>query len=795
MNNKQYDNIPDELKQLPNWVCWNDRKQPINARTGGKAMPNNSSTWTDFNTAVQAVDTYNLIGVGIVISPPYVAIDLDTVRNPETGEICTDGQFILDTVGSYTEISQSGTGFHIICRADFTPQRNKKTLPCDTIIERYNHKGELKKNEIEMYSRLHYFALTGNIYENRTEITEQTENVKTIHDKYMTDVNKPTVSKAVQPLSMSDGDILNIAMRDDVFRTLWNGGISSYPSPSEADLALCNKLAFYCGKDIDMMDRLFRDSALYRSDKWEREDYRTATLNEAIAGTATVYDPNYKRNHVTIQTITDNTAAIDGDENEWESPVPFDTMPTYGFPVESLPFPVAAFVEALSESTQTPIEMSAVLSLGVLATALQRRYTIEITPDWHEPLCLYSVVVAVPGERKSAVISALTSPVHTYEKQRRDYEAAEIELNRTEKEILYKMLEAAKNVAVKAKKPEERSKAKDEIIDLTEEIANFEDKHITRYLADDTTPEKLIDLMDGQDGCITVSSAEGGLFDALGGRYEKTLNLDVYLKGHAGDTITVDRIGRKSNSIMNPRLTMILTIQPEVLSGVMTNMTFKGRGLCGRFLYAICDSKVGSRNVNPEPISEAVKRNYNEFITRILSDEDTGIIRLSPEANKVRIDYAEYIEQRLGDDLEHMRDWAGKLVGAMLRIAALIHASEVTRKPSAIPVGAETIKAAIKISECLCNHAMNAYKMMGADETLEDAKYLLKRLRNTGKSEITKQELLKLTNGKFPKVEIVEPVIDKLIEMNYIKRSQIQSGKRGRPSEIIVLNPAISPPS
>ena len=490
--------------------------------------------------------------------------------------------------------------------------------------------------------------------------------------------------------------------------------------------------------------------------------------------------------------LRDNGFVVGVDaDNEWETPVPFDTVTSYGFPVDCLPFPVAAFVESLSESTQTPIEMAAVLSLGVLSTAFQKRYTIEITPDWHEPLCLYSVVVAVPGERKSAVISALLSPVHTYEKQCREDEAAEIELNKTEKEILIKTLEAAKNTAVKAKNSTDRGKAKSEIVELTEELADFEDKHITRYLADDTTPEKLIDLMDGQGGCITVSSAEGGLFDALGGRYEKTLNLDVYLKGHAGDVITVDRIGRKSNSIMNPRLTMILTIQPEVLSGMMGNMTFKGRGLCGRFLYAICGSKVGRRNVNPEPISEAVKRNYTEFVTRVLSDKDTGIIRLSPEADKVRIEYAEYVEQRLGDDLEHMRDWAGKLVGAMLRITALIHASEVTGKSCETPVGEETIKSAIKIAECLCSHAMNAYKMMGADETLEDAKYLLKRLKNTGKSEISKQELLKLTNGKFPKVEIMEPAIDKLIEMNYIKRSQIQSGKRGRPSETIILNPAI----
>lgn len=104
-------------------------------------------------------------------------------------------------------------------------------------------------------------------------------------------------------------------------------------------------------------------------------------------------------------------------------------------------------------------------------------------------------------------------------------------------------------------------------------------------MVDDTTPEKLVDLMEMQGGSITLTSAEGGLFDALSGRYDNKGGLDIFLKGHAGDPISVDRIGRKSNYIPKPRLTVMLTIQPAILYGLMDNATFKGRGLCGRFLY------------------------------------------------------------------------------------------------------------------------------------------------------------------------------------------------------------------
>lgn len=474
-------------------------------------------------------------------------------------------------------------------------------------------------------------------------------------------------------------------------------------------------------------------------------------------------------------------------QEAWEEPIPFTTIETPEFPVECLPAPVAAFVEALAESTQTPTEMSAVLSLGILSTAIQHRLQVEITPDWREPLCLYPVAVAPPGERKSAVISALAMPVYEYEAEMRESEEVEILQNQTERALLEKSLADAQSRAAKCKKVDERHAARNEALELTEKLANFKDKHPYRLMVDDTTPEKLVDIMDMQGGCITVSSAEGGVFDAIGGRYEKVLNLDVYLKGHAGDPITVDRIGRKSNHIPKPRLTMMLTVQPNVLTGLMDNMTLRGRGLCGRFLYAMCNSKVGRRNVDPSPIPDAVRDDYRQFVRYILSDTDTGVIRLSSEANKSRIQYAEEIEKRLGSMWEHMRDWGGKTVGAMLRIAALIHAAEAQGAPSETPISEDTIYAAIRINECLARHAMAAYQHMGANEASEDAKYLLKRITATGKSEIAKRELIRLCHGKFPKAEDMEAPLMMLIDMNYIKRTRKPTG--GKPSENILVNP------
>ena len=73
------------------------------------------------------------------------------------------------------------------------------------------------------------------------------------------------------------------------------------------------------------------------------------------------------------------------------------------------------------------------------------------TPDWKEPPCLYCVALAPPGERKTAVISALTKPIYEYEAEQREIQAMEIAQNQTERALLEKALEAAKHSVARSK--------------------------------------------------------------------------------------------------------------------------------------------------------------------------------------------------------------------------------------------------------------------------------------------------------------------------------------------------------
>ena len=252
----------------------------------------------------------------------------------------------------------------------------------------------------------------------------------------------------------------------------------------------------------------------------------------------------------------------------------------------------------------------------------------------------------------------------------------------------------------------------------------------------------------------------------------------------------VDRITRNSNYVPKPRLTMLLTVQPVVLSGLMSNATLKGKGMCGRFLYAMCHSKVGRRKVDPPSVPASVKADYYRFVKQILNDNGRGMIHLSAEADQLRMEYQSEIERRLGTEWEFMQDWGGKLVGACLRIAALIHAGTVLGEQNAIvqkPISIETMEAAVKIAEFLSVNAEAAYKVMGASESYEDAKYLWRRIMESGKTELSKRDLFNLCKGKFKTVEQMQPSFQILIERSFIREEEKKIG--GRPTKKLMVNP------
>lgn len=471
----------------------------------------------------------------------------------------------------------------------------------------------------------------------------------------------------------------------------------------------------------------------------------------------------------------------------WDTPIPFDDYVLPEFPVEALPEIVRRYVLAVSESTQTPVDMAAVEALGVAALCAQGKYVAHGGANWSEPINLYLVVVLPPAERKSSVLAMMIGPVEEYEKEINTSMSAEIIKSRMMLDKLEKEKRSLIEQAAKGKATEEEIKAK------AVEIARFESVKPVRLFVDDVTSEKLTSVLAENKGRAAVVSAEGGIFDIISGLYTKNVNIDVFLKGHSGDTIRVDRIGRASESIIHPALTMILAVQPEVLNGLMSNNTFRGRGLTARFLYSMPRSSVGKRSFNSMPIPEKAREGYMSLIRALLAENgDREPITLSDGARDVLEALFNEVEQRLHGDLADVADWGGKFVGAVLRISALLHIMKYPTMPMFCDVEKDTMESAVAIGRYFLEHAKAAYALMGADETNKNAQYLLTAITRERLAEFSRRDAMRLCR-RFKTAESLQPVLNRLCEYGYlaVKPSAVLPSFGRKVSEVYLTNPAL----
>lgn len=278
--------IPIELKENARWCGWKYEerggqrtKVPYNPRTLDRAQSNAPETFGSWGEVEDAFLGGYVDGVGIRIGDGFSAIDIDHCI-AEDGTISDIAMDICCTMMSYAEKSPSGTGVRIIFKS--TGHEYDK--------ERYYIKNS--KNGLEVYTdgtTNRFVTMTGDTLYGYP-INDNAEALSRVLEKYM--LRNP----ATTTLKLTDEDIITKASaskQGEKFSALWSGNISSYfESHSEADQALCSILAFWCDRDTAQMDRLFRRSGLMR-DKWNREDYRTATLSKAVALCTQTYDPNH----------------------------------------------------------------------------------------------------------------------------------------------------------------------------------------------------------------------------------------------------------------------------------------------------------------------------------------------------------------------------------------------------------------------------------------------------------------------------------------------------------------------
>jgi primase-polymerase (primpol)-like protein len=386
------------------WVAWQFEyregkwTKPPRQVNGAAADATDASTWASFDDVIGAYRKGNFDGIGWVLTDDdaYTGIDLDHCRNPETGVIAPWAVEIIRKLHSYTEVSPSGAGIRIIVRA------HKPAGSC------------CRKGNIEVYDHARYLTFTGHTLDESLSTIEPRQAeleqflIEVFGETKKNEPNQNHAGNGNRNAAAADHaaliDSARKSRQGDKFSALydrgdWQGG--GYGSQSEADLSLCSSLAFWFKGDRAAIDRAFRASALYR-DKWDREDYRERTIDEALSGKTEFYNPERRDDNQHKEESGPSTAREEQAGDDWSDPIPLAAPPPPAIPIEAFPAAIRDMISALSAETETPPELAGGMAIGVLSGVCQRRFVVKVSASHSEPLMAWVVVALPSGERKNA---------------------------------------------------------------------------------------------------------------------------------------------------------------------------------------------------------------------------------------------------------------------------------------------------------------------------------------------------------------------------------------------------------
>ncbi|WP_083817971.1 YfjI family protein [Nitrosomonas sp. Is79A3] len=415
-------------------------------------------------------------------------------------------------------------------------------------------------------------------------------------------------------------------------------------------------------------------------------------------------------------------------------------------------------------------------------------------------LNIWACAALPPGSRKTAVQTAATAPLTKWEKLQREKLEPAIKKAQADDATIREQINYLRKQASKAKGAE-FEQLKKEIADTEASLPEI--PTVPQIWAQDVTPENLGTIMSDNNERMAILSDEAGIFDILGGRYSGGIpNLDLFLQGHAGSAVRVNRGSRPPVFMQTPALTFGLSPQPEVLRGLTEKPSFRGRGLLGRFLYVLPPSNLGYRTLDASPIFPDYSARYEGILTGILNQEMANdsddkpcphILKITDDALQAWQSYALKVEagMREGCTYAHLTDWAGKLPGAVIRIAALLHiAQHALLRPWEKEISIEDMSAALRMADVLSVHALAVFDLMGADPALDGARVVLRWIEREGKPEFTFRDCYYAHKTRYKRTAELEPIMEVLIERHYIRPRALKQ-VQGRPSRIYEINPAI----
>lgn len=485
-----------------------------------------------------------------------------------------------------------------------------------------------------------------------------------------------------------------------------------------------------------------------------------------------------------------------GGIRDWPDPIPLDACSLLPpFPTEALPPIGKEIVETVAEVTQVDPGLPGSIFLSVLSACLMKKAEVDLGTH-KEPLCLYTAPILPSGERKSQTMGILTKPLYDWQNERQKEISHSIkEVMTTHKLKNEQLSKLRKQVAREEDDPVKRVEYEKEVRKLTNDMDSNPIPKSPTYIVDDITTEALGIFMTDNREKMSVFSTEGGIFGIIAGRYnDKGGSLDLYLKAHAGDPWSCHRVGRGTNTMQRPALTMCLTVQPDVLEEIGGNSLFRGRGLLARYLYCYCKPMAGYRERQKKAIPEALSNKYRDHVSKLMNiPEEERILKLTPDAQALWDEFYNDVEQEMreGGALEYLKDWGSKLPGVVARIAGLLHFAEHGDKAGNIPSSVNIVRVSCVIGAYYKEHAVATFKAMREHPGIKSANAILSHIRRHNPRNFKGRDIMRHTN-----LETMDEVLQGLgilIERGYIRSVEAGYSGIGRPEATIYeVNPKIN---
>jgi len=480
---------------------------------------------------------------------------------------------------------------------------------------------------------------------------------------------------------------------------------------------------------------------------------------------------------------------------DWPIITPFESREGPPCPIDVLPKSLRNFVEAQAEALQVPTDLLFALVLGTLSAVSSRAAWVKANDGWTEPLNLYICPVLESGEGKTPAYRAAIKPLEELEaeeeKRTRPLRVVtESERDRYSKTADRLNKEAASNPGDKDKQVEANNAAI--------KLDSHEVIPITHLIVNDITSQALVSVLEEQGGVLTLMSDEPEIFPVMMGKYnDGKEDFDVYLTAYSGkSTLRVARKSRKTESVKNPRLTLLVCLQPAVLIKLASNPDITSRGLAPRISFIFPKSRIGVRKWKHLPtVPSEVIADYRDVIRGIFylrrsTEEKPNYISPSKAAQDLLENEWTRTETLLqpGRAHYHIREFGSKYAGLTLRLAGNLHLAEnyTHTKPWTKKISQDTARNAVKLGRYITQHWLVANGILTSSGEERAQKDIWIQIIANGGTTFSARDI-KQKLRSFPDATLNEGLAG-LVTSGFIK--PLQTPKTlGRPTILYEINP------